>query len=62
MKRALPDHQEYLDPINVRFFKYEIRIQLQVWMTFLRLIMRTTQQTHLKVQNLSFTIYRFTYF
>ena len=30
MKRALPDHQEYLEPINVRFFKQEIRIQLQV--------------------------------
>ena len=30
MKRALPDHQEYLDPINVRFFKHETRIQLQI--------------------------------
>ena len=27
---ALPDHQEYLDPTNLRFFKWEIRIQLQL--------------------------------
>jgi hypothetical protein len=25
MKRALPDHQEYLDPTNVRRFKEEER-------------------------------------